>query len=165
LRAANSVCGALSIRHYGFRDTNLFKPNFIMTSDSSGRAVSLRSHREASRIIEPGQRTDTSIVCYGHLTNLLALDGIMSEKTSITLPGTVEKILKFPIPDEPEKAQIAVEGADELYREIRIDNTLRNEDGEEVSLKPGARVEVTLEAETEATTPKSNDASPTALVP
>ena len=89
----------------------------------------------------------------------------MSEKTSITLPGTVEKILKSPIPDEPEKAQIAVEGADELYREIRIDNTLTNEDGEEVSLKPGARVDVTLEAKIEATGPKSNDASRTALVP
>ena len=89
----------------------------------------------------------------------------MNEKTSITLPGTVEKIIKSPIPNEPEKAQIAVEGADELYREIRIDNTLTNEDDEEVSLKPGARVEVTLEAEAEATTPKSNDASQTAFVP
>ena len=89
----------------------------------------------------------------------------MSEKTSITLPGTVEKIIRSPSPDEPDKAQIAVEGADELYREIRIDNTLTNEDGEEVSLKPGARVDVTLEAETEATTPKSNDVSQTTWVP
>ena len=79
----------------------------------------------------------------------------MSEKNSITLPGTVEKIIRSAIPDVPEKAQIAVEGADELYREIRIDNTLTNQDGEEVSLKPGARVQVTLEAEPEATTPKS----------
>jgi hypothetical protein len=36
----------------------------------------------------------------------------MNEKPSATLPGTVEKIIKSPIPDEPEKAQIAVEGAD-----------------------------------------------------
>jgi hypothetical protein len=43
----------------------------------------------------------------------------MSEKSSTTLPGTVEKIIEFPFPDEPEKAQIAVEGADHLYREIR----------------------------------------------
>jgi hypothetical protein len=48
----------------------------------------------------------------------------MSEKTSLTLPGTVEKIIKSPSPDEPDKAQIAVDGADDLYREIRIDNTL-----------------------------------------
>ena len=89
----------------------------------------------------------------------------MSEKTSITLPGTVEKIIRSPSPDEADKAQIAIDGADELYREIRIDNTLTNEDGEEVSLKPGARVDVTLEAEVEATTPKSNDVSQATWVP
>ena len=89
----------------------------------------------------------------------------MSENNKVILPGTVEKIIESPFPNEPEKAQIAVEGADHLYREIRIDNTLTNERGEEVSLKPGARVEVTLEAEAEATTPKSNDAPRTALVP
>ena len=125
----------------------------------------LRPNRKASYMIDEGQRTETSITCYSHFTNLLALDGIMSEKTSITLPGTVERVIESPFPNEPDKAQISVEGADELYREIRIDNTLTNEDGEEVSLKPGARVEVTLEAEAEATTPKSNDASQTALVP
>ena len=83
----------------------------------------------------------------------------MSDKTSITLPGTVEKIIESPFSDEPEKAQIAVEGADDLYREIRIDNTLTNEDGEEVSLKLGAQVKVTLEAETEATTPRELEAA------
>ena len=81
----------------------------------------------------------------------------MSEKPSVTLSGTVEKIVKPPIPNEPEKAQIAVEGADDLYREIRIDNTLTNEDGEAVKLKLGAQVEVTVEAEPKATTPKSSD--------
>ena len=89
----------------------------------------------------------------------------MSENNKVILPGTVEKIIESPFPNEPEKAQIAVEGADHLYREIRIDNTLTTEDGEEVSLKPSARVEVTLEAEAEATTPKSDDVSQTALVP
>jgi hypothetical protein len=77
-----------------------------------------------------------------------------SDKPSVTLPGTVEKIINPVVPSEPEKAQIAVEGGDDLYKEIRIDNTLQNEKGEDVSLKPGARVEVTVEAEPEATTPK-----------
>jgi hypothetical protein len=81
----------------------------------------------------------------------------MSEKPSAILPGTVEKIIKSPFPSEPEKAQITVEGGDHLYREIRIDNTLTNEQGEEVSLKPGAHVEVTVAAEADATTPKSSD--------
>ena len=69
------------------------------------------------------------------------------------------------IPDETEKAQIVVEDADDLYREIRIENTLTNEDGEEVSLKPGAQVQVTVEAEAAATTPKGSDQSQTASVP
>src|ERR1700686_4336493 len=59
----------------------------------------------------------------------------MSEKPSTTLPGTVEKIIKSPYPSEPEKAQIAIEGADHLYKEIRIENTLKDETGNEVRLK------------------------------
>lgn len=80
----------------------------------------------------------------------------MPEKPSTILPGTVEKIIKSRFSDEPDKAQITVDGGDHLYREIRIDNTLTNEKGEEVSLTPGARVEVIVEAEAEATTPKQS---------
>jgi hypothetical protein len=78
----------------------------------------------------------------------------MSEKPSTTLPATVEKIIKSPSPGEPEKAQISVEGADHLYRELRIENTLVDENGEKVSLKPGAEVEVTIEAEPQSTIPQ-----------
>lgn len=78
----------------------------------------------------------------------------MNEKPSTTLPGTVEKIIKSPFPSEPERAQITVEGADHLYREIRVENTLTNENGDEVSLNPGAHVEVTLEADAKDTTLK-----------
>jgi len=56
------------------------------------------------------------------------------------------------LPSEPEKAQIAIHGADHLYREVRIENTLTDENGEKVHLKPGAEVEVTIAAEPEATT-------------
>ncbi len=76
----------------------------------------------------------------------------MTPKPSSTMPGTVEKVIKSPIPNVPEKAQIAVEGADDLYREIRIENTLVDENGNEVALKPGAHVEVTVEADPEHTT-------------
>jgi hypothetical protein len=75
------------------------------------------------------------------------------ETASVTLPGTVEKIIKSADPDKPDKAQIVVDGAPALYREIRIDNTLQNEKGEEVALKPGAEVDVTVEAPADATTP------------
>jgi hypothetical protein len=82
----------------------------------------------------------------------------MSEKPAASLPGTVQRIIKAPHPDLPEKAEIAVEGADELYREIRIENTLTDEKGNEVKLKPGATVEVTVEAEPKDTVLK--DAEP-----
>jgi len=77
----------------------------------------------------------------------------MTEKPSTTLAGTVEKIIQSPYPGEPEKAQIAVEGADDLYKEIRVENTLTTEDGDEVRLKKGAQVEVKIEADPEATIP------------
>jgi hypothetical protein len=77
----------------------------------------------------------------------------MSENPSATLPGTVEKIIKSPHPGVPEKAQIAVEGADHLYREIRIDNTLIAENGAEVLMRMGIEVEVTVEAKPEDTIP------------
>jgi hypothetical protein len=68
-----------------------------------------------------------------------------AEKLSTTLPGTVEKIIKPRFIGQTEKAQISVEGADDLYREIRIENQLTNAEGEVVSLKPGAEVEVTIQ--------------------
>jgi len=76
----------------------------------------------------------------------------MSDKPSTTLVATVEKIIKPPFPGVPEKAEIAVEGADHLYRELRIENTLTDENGDQVCLKKGAEVEVTIKAEPEATT-------------
>ena len=52
-------------------------------------------------------------------------------KPSTTLPGTVAKIIKPIDPNEPEKAQINVDGADELYREIRVPNALKDDEGNE----------------------------------
>jgi len=81
----------------------------------------------------------------------------MSEKSSTILPGRVDKIIKSPFLAEPEKAQITVKGADHLYREIRIDNNLTNENGDEVKLKQGAHVAVKLEADAKDTTTFKSD--------
>ena len=78
----------------------------------------------------------------------------MAEKATTTLPGTVEQIIHSSFPSEPDKAEIALEGADDLFKEIRIENTLVDENGEEVSLKEGAQVEVTIEADDKDTTRK-----------
>jgi hypothetical protein len=79
------------------------------------------------------------------------------EKPNATLPGKVEKIIESVGPSEPEKAEISIEGADPLYQEIRIENSLTDENGDEVRLKEGAEVEITVEAEKDATTPTSKD--------
>ena len=69
------------------------------------------------------------------------------EQPSATMPGTVDKIIPSPRPSQPEKAQIAVDGADHRYRDLRIENTLTDEHGDDVKLKKGAHVEVTVTAE------------------
>jgi hypothetical protein len=80
-------------------------------------------------------------------------------KVLVTHPGTVQKIIPAIGGSEPEKAQISVEGAEALYREIRVDNTMQNQAGDVVSLKLGAEVEVTIEAKSEETTPVKTKAS------
>ena len=69
------------------------------------------------------------------------------EPPSVTMPGTVDKIIPSPSPTQPEKAQVAVEGADLEYRELRIENILTDEHGDDVKLKKGAHVEVAITAE------------------
>jgi hypothetical protein len=69
------------------------------------------------------------------------------EQPSATMPGTVDKIIPSPGPSQPEKAQIAVDGADHRYRDLRIENTLTDENGDDVKLKKRAHVEVTITAE------------------
>ncbi len=78
------------------------------------------------------------------------------KKSKTIRPGTVEKIIKSPFPQEPEKAEIAVEGADHLYREIRIENTLEDEKGNKVKLVEGAQVDVIVEADSKDTVPKNS---------
>ena len=70
------------------------------------------------------------------------------KKARTKFPAKVEKVIQ-PLPgsSEPEKAQIAVEGADHLYRELRVPNKLTDEDGNKVKLKEGTEVEVHIESD------------------
>ena len=77
----------------------------------------------------------------------------MSKKRQ-KLRGTVQKVIKLPFPGHAEKAQINVHGADDLYKEIRIENVLTDEEGKKVGLKPGAEVDVVVEADSSATIKK-----------
>ena len=68
------------------------------------------------------------------------------EQPSTTMPGTVKKIIPSPHTSQPEKAQIAVDGTDQRYRNLRIENTLTDEHGDDVRLKKGVHVDVTVTA-------------------
>ena len=69
------------------------------------------------------------------------------DQPSITIPGTVDNVIPSTRPSQPEQAQITVDGPDLRYRDLRIENTLTNGHGDDVKLKKGAHVEVTVAAE------------------
>jgi hypothetical protein len=48
------------------------------------------------------------------------------------LHGTVEKIITSRWSSETEKAQISINGVDELYKQLRIENRLTDEGGNQV---------------------------------
>ncbi len=79
-----------------------------------------------------------------------------SKKSSVTLSGTVDKVIPSLSPKEADTVQIGIETPDALYRDVRIKNTLTNETGGKVNLKLGSPVEVTITAEAGSTTAQSD---------
>ncbi|HET9306871.1 MAG TPA: hypothetical protein VFO46_12655 [Candidatus Sulfotelmatobacter sp.] len=75
-------------------------------------------------------------------------------KKRMKLRGTVQKVIKPAVPSQPEKAQIDIHEGDDLYREIRIKNEVTDDKGEKAKLKPGAEVDVIVEADSSATLKK-----------
>lgn len=76
-----------------------------------------------------------------------------------TVPAVVQKIIKSVYPDQTEKIEISIPAADDLFREIRIENRLTDVNGHPVALKSGARLDVTFEAETKDVVRKVMDHS------
>jgi hypothetical protein len=79
------------------------------------------------------------------------------EQPTATMAGTVNKIIPSRRPSQPEQAQIAVDGAEHQYRDLRIDNAFTDEHGDDVKLRKGAHVEVTITAEPKTSTGRIND--------
>ena len=75
-------------------------------------------------------------------------------KKRMKLRGTVQKVIKPSVPSQPEKAQIDIQEADDLYREIRIKNEVTDEKGGKARLKEGVEVDVIVEADSSATLKK-----------
>ena len=80
----------------------------------------------------------------------------MRKKKWKKLHGRVQKVIRPIGSSQPEKAEINIEEADDLYREIRVENVVTDEDGEQGRLKPGAHVDVILEVDPDATTDKNS---------
>jgi len=68
----------------------------------------------------------------------------MSARPAVYDGRKSSEIIKSLDPRIPDKAEISIEGADELYREIRIENTLTDDWCNQVQLKQGAHVDVTI---------------------
>ena len=68
-----------------------------------------------------------------------------------TAPAVVTKIVKPAFGGEPAKVEISISQADDLFREIRIENNFTDVDGGPVALTNGARLDVTFEAEAKKT--------------
>lgn len=79
------------------------------------------------------------------------------EPPSTTVSGTVDKIIPAKSQNKPEKAQITVNKSDHGHRNIRITNELTDEHGDEVKLKKGANVDVTVAAEPKGSPDAAND--------
>jgi len=75
-----------------------------------------------------------------------------------TLSGTVQKVFKSAFANQAESVEISISEAEDLFREIRIENRFTDVDGQMVALKEGVPVDVTFEADSKDTL-KSADTS------
>ena len=108
-------------------------------SASLSACVLLRRSEAASRLTIGESASSTNQV-----------RGLFMTRKRRKLRGTVQKVIKPTFPHEKEKAEIGIEEADELYREIRVENVLTGPDGQSARLRPGAEVDVVVEADSDA---------------
>jgi hypothetical protein len=80
------------------------------------------------------------------IAELNSVPGRIPDLPALTVPATVVKIVPSDRASHPQKAEIAVDWAVRPYRDLRIENSLTNEHGDEVRLKKGVHVDVTITA-------------------
>jgi len=118
----------------------------------------VRRGEATAKVIQTGSRTK-----FGHtaeltragvkremekprVTRSAKLEERIPEQPSLSMSGTVHKIIPSQRATQPEKAQIAMDVPEKQYRFLHIENTLTYEDGDPVKLKKGAHVDVTVTA-------------------
>jgi len=105
--------------------------------------------KETSDTILAGVQTEMALPRMSKSARIAELNSDtarISEQPRTVVSGTVDKLIPSPTPSLPEKAQISIAG-DSGYRDLRIENSLTDEHGDEVKLKKGTHVEVTVTAE------------------
>jgi uncharacterized protein YfaS (alpha-2-macroglobulin family) len=67
------------------------------------------------------------------------------------LSGIVRKLIKDGYRHRADIVEVDIHEAEDLFREVRIENTFTDLDGQKVSLKQGAHLDITFETEPEHT--------------
>lgn len=80
------------------------------------------------------------------------------------LSASVRKIIPALVSGEADMVEIRLDDGEDLYREIRIANMFVDQNGEAAILKPGSRVDIILEADTEAVTKEADRPSVSPLI-
>lgn len=106
-------------------------------SDKNGALASLKSELALPRIAKSAKIAQLNL----DITRT-------PEPPSISMSGTVEKIIAEQSPSQPEKADISIEEAHQPSQSLCVENTLTDENGDEVRLKRGAHVDITVTDQT-----------------
>ncbi|HVB87937.1 MAG TPA: hypothetical protein VNK23_14855 [Candidatus Dormibacteraeota bacterium] len=114
--------------------------------------LNTKTKKESSKAIRTGvdkEMAKPRMARSARIATLNSDTARIPEQPSAIMLGTVDKLIPSPRPGQPGKAQITIDGADRGYRDLRIANTLTDEHGDDVKLKKGAHVDVTVTAEPE----------------
>jgi hypothetical protein len=106
-----------------------------------------KGKKESSNATRASVRKEMAKPCMAKSARIAELNldtARIPEQPSVTMLGIADKIIPSPGPSQPEKAQIAVKGADRLHWDLRIENMLTDEHGDDVKLKKGTHVQVTI---------------------
>jgi|SRR5215468_9160654 len=68
----------------------------------------------------------------------------LAPRAVLKLSGVVQKLVPGVGGIGHERVQIEVRGADDLYCELRVDNALKDAEGNKVKLAPGAELEIVI---------------------
>jgi hypothetical protein len=109
------------------------------TSDRNAALASLKSEMAWPRIAKSAKIAERNL----DTTRV-------PEQPSASMSGRVDKIIPEQNPSQPERVDISIEQGHQPSQFLRVENSLTDENGDEVRLKKGAHVDITVTDETKA---------------